>query len=276
VGFDSQADALADNTRLTTLLTELKATPLGRARLALAASFEQFPIWTTGDAPPPATDYEAQLDQIAGGFAFGNPGQVRYGVELIAGGNFSWNHGVDYAALLARSGMSPLVEALYAKAGGASLQADLQALAKAPRIAATAAAVATAEKTTSYTGKIRGPVIIVDNVGDPVDADAFKRAYEQTLTKAGTGALLRTAWIRSAGHANQTALERIAGFTALTERLDSGAWGDTSPTGMTARAARIAAASPVDLGASRFIEHKAPEMLRPWDGSHWGSYAPAR
>jgi hypothetical protein len=256
-------------------VTELRATPVGRARLAMAAAFEQFPTWTRGDAPPASTDWEAQLDQIAEGFVFGNPAQVRHGVELIAGGNFSWNHGVDYAALLAKSGMSPLVEALYMKAG-TSLQADLQTLTRAPRIGATAMAVATAERITSYTGKISGPVIVVDNIGDPVDADAFKRAYEQTVTRADKSALLRTTWVRSAGHASQSALERITGFVALIERLDTGAWGATSPEAMNMRAGRIAAASSFDLGPSRFITHTPPDMLRPWDGSKWGSYAPPR
>lgn len=275
VSYDSLDDAMADNGRLGTLVTELRSTPAGRARLALAAAFEQFPTWTSGDNPPGATDYDAQLDQIAGGFGFANPAQVRYGVERIAGGNFSWNHGVDYAALLPRSGLSPLVEALYAKAG-ISLQSDLQALARAPRIASTAAAVAAAEQITSYTGKIRGPIIVVDNIGDPVDPDSFDRAYERTLTDAGTVALHRLTWVRSAGHSSQSALERITGFVTLVERLDTGTWSNTSPEAMTARAAQIKAASSIELGLSRFIPHAPPDMLRPWDGSNWGSYAPPR
>ena len=71
--------------RLTALVKELRSTPAGRARLALAAAFEQFPRWTGGDAPPAANDYEAQLDQIADQFAFANPAQVRWGVEVVAG-----------------------------------------------------------------------------------------------------------------------------------------------------------------------------------------------
>ena len=137
-------------------------------------------------------------------------------------------------------------------------------------------AVAAAEQITSYTGKIRGPIIVVDNIGDPVDADAFKRAYEQTLTKAGTGALHRLTWVRSAGHSSQSALERITGFVTLVDRLDTGKWSETSPEAMTARAAQVAAASSIDLGRARFIPHVAPDMLRPWDGSRWGSYAPPR
>ena len=147
VGFTSQAEAMAENARIQAAVQQLRATPLGRARLALAAAFEQFPTWTEGDEPPPAADDEAELDQIANAFAFANPAQVRYGVERIAGGNFSWNHGVDYADLLSRSGRSRMVMALYEKAG-TNLSEDLRTLASAPRISATSVAVGAAEKTT--------------------------------------------------------------------------------------------------------------------------------
>ena len=273
VNFSDRDEAMAANTNLGALLDELRATPEGRARLALAAAFEQFPTWTSGGEPPANTDYEAQLDQIADGFAFANPGQVRWGVEVIAGGNFSWNHDVDYGDLLQRSGMLDLVEAVYATAGLA-LDADLVALAAAPRIGANPEAVAAAEAVTAYTGRIGGPVIVVDNIGDPVDADAFKLAYQRTVEEAGNAALLRSTWVRSARHANQSALERLTGFSLVIEHLDSGAWGDTSPEGMNARAASLTAASDLDLGPARFIVHDPPEMLRPWDGSDFGTYTP--
>ncbi len=271
VGFTSQAEAMAENGRIQEAVKALRTTPIGRARLALAAAFEQFATWTDGDEPPGAGDYETQLDQIANAFAFGNPAQVRYGVEIVAGGNFSWNHDVDYADLLSRSGMSPMVAALYRKAG-ATLEADLQILAKASRISATPAAVAAAEQTTSYSGRIGGPVMVVDNIGDPVDADAYKRAYERTVSNAGNGALLRLTWVRSARHANQSPLERLAGFSKLIERLDTGRWPDTSPDAMNARAQEIRRASTIDLGPARFIAHEALDTLRPWDSRHWGTY----
>ncbi|MGE4161831.1 MAG: hypothetical protein AB7G23_08890 [Vicinamibacterales bacterium] len=273
VQFAGRDDAMAANEQLRALVADLRATPTGRARLALAAAFEQFPRWTEGEEPPAATDYEAQLDQIAAAFAFANPAQVRWGVEVVAGGNFSWNHGVDYEALLGRSGMADLVEALYTTAG-VSLHADLDTLAAAPRIGADPAAVAAAEPITTYSGRIAGPVIVVDNIGDPVDADAYKLAYAQTVARAGNERLLRTTWVRSSRHASQSALEKLAGFTRLIDRLDTGAWGDTSPAGMQARAAELAAASDLDLGPARFIDYAPPEPLRTWDGSTWGTYVP--
>jgi hypothetical protein len=192
-------------------------------------------------------------------------------VERVVGGVYSWNHGVDYADLLPRSGMAPFVKALYAKAG-ADLDADLRKLAAAPRISAVPAAVAKAEQGTTYTGKISGPVINVDNIADPVDADAYKRTYQETVTRAGNGELMRLVWVRSARHSNQSPLERLTGFTALIERLDTGRWPDTSSEAMNARAQQLRSASPLNLGPARFTVHTAPQMLRPWDGFSWASY----
>lgn len=271
VGFSNQAEVKEENDRIQMAVKDLRAIPLGRARLALVAAFEQFAPWTVGDEPPAPTDYEAELDQMADSFAFANPAQVRYGVELIAGGNFSWNEGVDYADLLNRSGRKPMVSALYEKAG-ADLDADLRTLKMTSRISASAAAVAAAEKTTSYSGKIRGPVMVVDNIGDPVDPDPYKLAYQHTVSSAGNGDLLRLAWIRSARHGNQSVAERLAGFTKLIERLDTGHWSDTSPAAMSALAKEIGKASDLDLGPVRFIVHEPLETLRPWDGRDWGTY----
>jgi hypothetical protein len=41
---------------------------------------------------------------------------------------------------------------------------------------------------------------------------------------------------------------------------------------MAARAEALQVAAVIDLGAARFIDHAPPEMLRPWDGSDWGTY----
>jgi pimeloyl-ACP methyl ester carboxylesterase len=270
-GFSSQAEAAAEGMKIQEAVKTLQATPLGRARLALAAAFEQLPVWADGDQPPADTDYEAQLDQLAIGFTAGHPAVVRFNIEQTAGGVFSWNNDVDYKDLLSRSRLSPMVAALYGKAG-ADLEADLLTLARAPRITASPAAVAVAEKTMSYSGKISGPVLIVDNIGDPFDVESFDRAYERTVTNAGNGALLRMTWVRSSRHSTQSPLERLAGFSVLVERLDTGRWADTSPEAMNARATQIRQATAIDLGPARFIPNQAPEILRPWDGRQWGTY----
>ena len=126
----------------------------------------------------------------------------------------------------------------------------------------------------AYTGEISGPVIVVDNIGDPVDSEAYKEAYERTVASAGNERLLRSTWIASAGHANQTVLERLAGFVKLIERLDTGKWSSTSAEAMAEAAAQIDAESELNLGASRFIDYHPLKPLREWDGKDFGRYDP--
>jgi hypothetical protein len=261
-----------ENAALTALLNEATATPQGRARFSLAAAFEQFPLWTNprGEEPS-ATDYEAQLDQIVSSFVFANPAVVREGMEKAAGGNIAWNSGVDYRRLLELSGRKEMVEALYRKAN-LDLESDLATLDRAERISADPAALKRAEPLMSYTGKISGPIIVVDN-DDPVDPAPLKLAYRETLKKAGTLDLLRLCWVHGAGHGGQTDIERVAGFVSLMNRLDTGKWGDTSPEAMNALAKRLAEETPLQLGEPRFIENKPAMPLRTWDQPDWGTYS---
>ena len=274
-GFSSQAEAAAEGMKIQEAVKTLQATPLGRARLALAAAFEQLPVWADGDQPPADSDYEAQLDQLAIGFNAGHPAVVRFNIEQTVGGVFSWNHDVDYKDLLSRSRLSPMVTALYGKAG-ADLEADLRTLARAPRITASPAAVAVAEKTMSYSGKISSPVLIVDNIGDPFDVESFDRAYERTVTNAGNGALLRMTWVRSSRHSTQSPLERLAGFSVLIERLDTGRWADTSPEAMNARAhdrfARLPRLISAPPGSSPI---RRPRSCGRGTAAKWGTYKAA-
>lgn len=264
-------DIAADTAAMDALVKKALETPAGRARLALAAAFEQYDRWTVRDRPQPGPrDYDAQLDQIGASFAFANPALVRAGVEKVGGGNVSWNHGIDYARLLKRSGNADMVEALYQKAG-LDLKRDLRTLARAPRITADPAAVARAEKIVSYTGRIAGPVINVDDF-DPVDPAPQKLAYVDTLRRAGRDADFRLLWIARAGHGTQSALERATALTLLVRRLDAGKWDDTSPSSANALATEIARAAPA-LGDAKFHDYAPPPPLRTWDSSNWDSYA---
>ena len=264
-------NAAEENAALAALLKEAMATPQGRARLSLAAAFEQFALWADPKAPKPApTDYEAQLDQIASQFVFANPPTVRAGMEAAAGGNVGWNDGMDYRRFLERSGRKKMVEALYRKAN-LNLDADLAVLKRTTRISADPAALARAEPLMSYTGKISGPIIVVDN-DDPVDPAPLKLAYAKTLKKAGTLDLLRMCWVHGAGHGGQTGIDRVAGFVSLINRLESGKWPDTSPAAMNALAEKLASETSLKLGTPTFFDCDPPKPLRTWDKSDWGSY----
>jgi pimeloyl-ACP methyl ester carboxylesterase len=261
----------AESAAVAALVKEANATPQGRARLALAAAYEQFALWTDrAKAKPAPADYDAQVDQIAQNFAFGNPPSVRAGVEKIAGGNVSWNTDVDYADLLRRSGRSAMVEALYKKAG-LDLSADLAVLAKAPRISADPKAVAKEEPQGSYTGKIKGPVVNVDN-DDPVDAASYKLSYAQTVKNAGAANLFRLLWADGAGHGGQSSLDRAVGFRLLIRRLDTGKWGDVSLPALKAMGEQIASEKP-ELGRlTLFDPGPITPALFAWDASNWRTY----
>ena len=258
---------------LAQLAKTANATPEGRARLTLAAAFVQEPTWTVRESPQPAPrDYDTQIDQLAANFAYSCPQVTRWQLESMAGGNISWNHGIDYRAALNRSGMLTLVEYAYRKAG-LDLNADLAVLAKAPRIAASPSAIAKSERDSTWTGRINGPVLSL-KTSDPADVPAHDLAYLATLRRAGTDDLLRNTYVARPFHATYTALERITAFQTLVSRLDTGRWDDsTSPEQMNALAARIKAASPgLDLGVSAFTHSYPTPPLRTWDVANWGTY----
>jgi pimeloyl-ACP methyl ester carboxylesterase len=264
----------AEDTALTALVEKARSTPIGRARLMLAAAFDQVPRWGTRNTPAPAADnLDGQLDQVVDNFGGGFNQSLRWAVETAAGGNISWNHGVDYADLLARSGLADLVAHAYGKAGG-DLKADLATLAKAPRVAADPSALARAERgLLSYAGKIKGPVIIGTTVGDPAEAPSIESAYVDTVKRAGGNDLVRTIFSARPGHASWSVLERVTAFQALVDRLDAGQWGTIAQVpDMSARASRIKMASQVELGSDLFVDVRPAPALRTWDATNWSSY----
>lgn len=285
VGVANQTSSTDAETAALKALVELAdSSPEGRARLSLAAAIEQFAPWTLASTTEPASsDYDAQYAQLTGflfpgtmNYVFANPIVIRAPLEELAQGVVSWNEGVDYAQLLDASGRRHFVVAMYHKAG-LDLAADLQTLSAAPRIAADPEAVAKAEVKTTYTGKIRGPIINLDNIGDPVDPPAMKLLYRAALKQAGREELLRISWVKSAGHGGQSDLERITAFVALMRRLDTGDWGDTSARAMSELALEILARpNSFPNPEISFVEHEpAATFLRAWDASSWGSYQPS-
>jgi hypothetical protein len=279
-------DPATESAALHDLVLLANSTAEGRARLALSAAFSQISPWIANTLEPAFDDYEAQYDQLM--LPSGPPGSVsnyeftlapdqRANIEGFSGGNVSWNHGVDYTEMLARSGRYDFVKAMYKKAG-LDLKADLRTLKKSSRIAADPEAVAIAERLTTFTGNIEGPIIYVDGIGEVADPPAGKRAYQETVRRAGNGKLLRIVWTHRGGHGScVTDLERITAFVTLIHRLDTGKWGDTSAVGMNALAQNIASREVFSNEDPLFIENKGgAKQLRPWDVSNWGTYKPCR
>jgi hypothetical protein len=269
VNIDPQAESQA----LSALVARAGSTAAGRARLALASAIVQMPRWTNARSPrPSADDYEAQLDQMQASWGFAIATPVRAAVEAMAGGNVSWNTGVDYAELLANSGRDDMVRALY-DAAGLRLRDDLQTLAAASRISASPQAVARAERLMTYSGHISDPLVNVDN-DDPVDPLSDKLVYRDLLRASGSDHLFQLLWSDRPGHGGMSSLDRAVGFSLLVEYLENGEWGDVSLPALRRRALEILAATDIDLGELYLYEpDDVPPAPSTWDATNWGTYA---
>src|SRR5262245_11148060 len=89
----------------------------------------------------------------------------RQDVEAKAGGNPSWNTGVDYAAILRGSPYAAEVAAFY-QAAGLDIQGDLDRLAAAPRIADDPLAVEFMTEFGQLTGSLGMPLLTTHTAGD--------------------------------------------------------------------------------------------------------------
>jgi pimeloyl-ACP methyl ester carboxylesterase len=198
---------------------EASRNPAGRARIALAGVFGAIPGWTQANRPQPAAgDAEAQFEQIIGSF----PGGVflpRGEQEQRAGGNFSWNTGINYTELLNASGRRGMIEALYAKAG-ISLQADLATLAAAPRISANPQAVEYMRNHYTPTANPGVPLLAVQAFGDGTTSPSLQRVYGDHAPPK----MMDSQYVERAGHCSFSVEETLASVKRLETRLDSGKW----------------------------------------------------
>lgn len=212
-------DDMGNSKRAAEVVRRAVASPAGRARLALAGVLAGIPGWTRPGSPQPAADdYETQLDEIAASFVMGTifPRQDQ---ETRAGGAFSWNAGVDYAAQLDLSGRRAFVEALYRKAG-IDLDADLGALNNTPRIFAKPAAVNYMLRHYTPNARPRVPLLSVQAVGDGLTSPSLQRAYLDAASPRMAAGL----WLDQAGHCNITAASALTALHHLEARLDGGKW----------------------------------------------------
>ncbi|WP_156885770.1 DUF6351 family protein [Massilia niastensis] len=244
------------------VLDKAQQTPQGRARIALAARIGQLPEWSDSAIPAPAPgDLQARqqglFHSLAGARNVVDQGlSSRSQIEALSGGNITGNIGVDYARLLRQADGDGMVRALY-QAAGLDLEADLAALARAPRIAADRSALAYVASGV-FDGRLQAPVLTLSGTGDAISVVAAQQSYAAAVATAGKQDLLRQVYTASAGHCNFTPAESVAAVSALMHRLASGSWPDTSAAAMNR------AASAVQGGPSRFIDFTPPPVLRPY------------
>jgi len=243
-----------------------QATPQGRARLALVAALGDTPGWfDPASAEPAATDYAAQElnqydweSQVTFAFVFA----LRAELEARAGGNPSWNTGVNYFSDLARSADATEVNALY-RAAGLSLRQDLLTLNGSPRISADRSAVGYLAKYISFNGDISVPVLTMHTTGDGLVVPENEQAYRSVVDRAGNRDLLRQVFVHRAGHCTFTPAETITAVQTLENRLSTGRWKVPSPAAMNSQAAALG--TPYNPVPAAFIRYSPPRYLRPFD-----------
>ncbi|MHB1570133.1 MAG: hypothetical protein ACYC0H_13140, partial [Solirubrobacteraceae bacterium] len=154
---------------------------------------------------------------------------------------------VDFAQLLHESSYYPEVRALYNEAG-LSLKADLQDLQQNANLRPDWAAYRWLSETSVPTGHLQVPELDLHTISDqlvPVQQEAY---YRELVDRAGSGQLLRQAFVQAQGHCNFTAADLIAGLQALESRVNSGSWGTVATA-----SSLNAAANALGLDGGNFI-----------------------
>ncbi len=249
----------------------------GRARLALVAALGDTPGWFSPLSPEPAaTDYagqEASQFQWDTQVTFPYVFAFRAELEARAGGNPSWNTGVDYARDLARSADLREVLALY-KAAGLDPGNDLRTLGAAQRISADPAAVRYLARNVTFNGDLSMPVLTMHTTGDGLVVPENEQAYRSVVADAGDSSLLRQVFVHRAGHCAFTPAETITAAQTLLRRLDTDRWDADSltPSDLNATATALgpaynifASGAPVVPTPPAFLRYRPAPYPRPSD-----------
>ena len=257
------------------ILNKAQKNAQGRARIALSAALADTPGWFDPLSPEPShTDYVTQeanqylwLSEIDFPFAF----DFRAELEKRAGGNGSWNRGVDYEKQLEKSVDYAEVQALYQKAK-LNLHADVQTLNDAARISAKASALTYLEHNIIFDGQIDIPVLTLHTKGDGLVVVEDESAYKNVINEEHNGQFLRELFVHRAGHCEFTPAETVVAFEALISRLDTGTWHDLGAAVLNERAKSLGSkfnVLPVNGKEVHvppaYFKFQPPVFLRPFD-----------
>ncbi len=248
------------------ILQTAQTTPQNRARIALVAALNDVPGWFDPKSPEPASnDYTTQEQnqflwesQVDFAFAFG----ARAELEYRAGGNPSWNVGVNYRKQLSLSTSNAEVRALY-KQAELNLDTDLNALAKAPRISADAQAKQYLSKYITFNGDLDIPVLTIHTTGDGLVFNLQEQAYKSVVASHDDTSMLRQTFVHRAGHCTFTPAEKLTAFGTLVQRLNTGKWGSTDPNLLNKEA--VALGPDLNPASPAFLSYIPTRFLRPYD-----------
>ena len=213
------------------LVANATNTPAGVARMALVSALADLPGWfSPTEAEPAANNYAAQAtaqtqweSRTDFPFAFA----YRAELEQRAGGNPSWNAGVDYRHQLEISADRDEVTALY-RAAGLDLNADLATLNAGANIKADASAVAYLDRYIGFDGSITVPVLTLHTTADGLVIPQEETAYADVVKAAGKRDLLRQVFVHRAGHCAFTSSEVLSVIQEMLHRLSTGVWEDAA------------------------------------------------
>jgi pimeloyl-ACP methyl ester carboxylesterase len=266
-------------TQALQILKVAQSTPQGRARIALTAALADTPGWFSQTADAPANNDNAAQEQnqylwdsqVDFAFIF----LARAELEFRAGGNPSWNIGVDYREQLQKSVDRKEVEALYQQAG-LDLNRDLSMLNSTLRISPDPGAVGYLSKYISFNGDLNIPVLSMQTVGDGLVVNEGDQSYASVVRQTGNANLLRQVFVNRAGHCTFTPAENLVALQTLIHRLDTGRWDNsTNPALLNQEATALGPALNVLLvqgllpQLSAFVEYQPEPFLRPFTLLPW-------
>ncbi|HXR70879.1 MAG TPA: alpha/beta hydrolase [Actinocrinis sp.] len=245
-------------TQMVAAITQAQSNTAGRARIALASALLNESDWAPGQSAPAQRDFAGQEAQE---YTWLTSGQLqfiefgRYYIELAAGGDSSWNAGLDYAALLRGSAHYDQVRALYRQAG-LNLDADLATLTRGAHYTAEPGSLAAMQATSTNTGHLAVPLLDVHTTADQLVPVEQESAFAQKVRAAGDSALLRQAYVARQGHCNFTTAEIVAALDTVDQRATDGYWGAG-----TSAASLQAAATALNLDGAAFVRYRPAALL---------------
>ena len=78
------------------------------------------------------------------------------------------------------------------------------------------------EHNATYTGKIKGPILTIHTVIDPLVTVSQEREYGETIANAGRAGLLKQVYTNGNGHCNFTGPQLLTAVGAIRNWVESG------------------------------------------------------
>ena len=107
---------------------------------------------------------------------------------------------------------------------------------------------------------MRVPVLTVNGIGDNISPVSGQDAYQRAVERAGRADMLRQAYVNSAGHCGFSPGETVAAVEALSARVATGRWDNTTNPFVLNATARAAAAGP-----ARYLPYRPVPFMRTAD-----------